>query len=72
MARATRPTAARPTKLLGSCTAAADFKLEMVGRGELLVEVGTERPIETDKVAPYKNMKRSEYVLRIKLDIYDR
>ena len=53
MARAIRPTAARPTKLfkLASCTAAA-FKLEMVGGAGPLVGVAVEV-----KVTPYKTSK---------------
>lgn len=63
MARATRPAAARPTKVfkLASCTAAA-FKPAIVGRAEALVEVGTVILIATVKVEPYKFTKQEKNV----------
>ena len=58
MVRATsRPTAARPTKLFESAsrTAAAAFKLEMVGGAE--PPVGVAATTERDKVTPFKARK---------------
>ena len=60
MARATRPTvAARLTKLLASCTAAAAFDLEMLAGAELLVGVAI--ILAGFKVAPYKTRQEKDF-----------